>query len=99
MKIRTEGVIPCPANEARVGNVYPIKGGRGVRDGHMQVLIAITEPKGKYETRGPMALLLVIDKEGSPRGVNSYGIHYVNELCPIAFVDGLDELEFSMRSL
>ncbi len=100
MRINTGGVIPGPVDEARVGNVYPVKGGRGLRDGHMQVLIAITDPNSdKFSSQGRMALLLVIDKDGSPRGVNSYGIHYINDLCPIAFVDGLDELEFNMRSL
>lgn len=97
MKISIEVGEFGPFEPARVGNVYPIKGGRGLRDGHMQVLVAITEPKEQWQ--GPAALMLVIDKEGKPRGVNSYGIHYINELCPIAFVEGLEEMNLTMRSL
>jgi hypothetical protein len=97
MKIDIQTGNIGPWERARVGNVYPIKGGRGLRDGHMQVLIAITEPTERWQ--GPAALLLVIDKEGNPRGVNSYGLHAIEDLQPIAFVDGLDQLTLTMRSL
>lgn len=93
--IQTTEFGPCEA--ARVGNVYPVKGGRGLRHGHMQVLIAITEPADCYN--GRQGLLLVITKDGKPVGVNSYGIHYIEDLCPIAFVEGLDDLTLIMRSL
>lgn len=85
-----------PAQEPLIGNVYSVKGGRGLRYGHMQVLFHITDPK---DYRGPMALLVVIDKDGQPIGVNSYGLHYIQEQQPIAFVDGLEAMEFTMRSL
>lgn len=97
MKINIEVGDFGPYDPARVGNVYPIKGGRGLRDGHMQVLIAITKPKENWN--GPAGLLLVIDKEGNPQGVNSYGMHAVENMQPIAFVDGLDALNLTMRSL
>lgn len=97
MKINIElSSSPSPAQEPLVGNVYPVKGGRGLRYGHMQVLFHITDPK---DHRGQMALLVVIDREGNPIGVNSYGLHYVEDLQPIAFVDGLEAMEFTMRSL
>lgn len=86
-----------PYEPARVGNVYPIKGGRGLRDGHMQILLAITEPKEAW--RGPSALMIVIDKGGNPVGVNSYGLSSVDDWQPIAFVEGLDEINLTMRSL
>lgn len=86
-----------PYEPARVGNVYPIKGGRGLRYGHMQILLAITEPKEQWQ--GPSALMLVVDKGGSPVGVNSYSLHYVNDLQPIAFVDGLESMNLTMRAL
>jgi hypothetical protein len=85
-----------PGQEPLVGNVYPVKGGRGLRYGHMHVLFHITD---SADHRGQMCLLIVIDKDGSPIGVNSYGLHYIEELQPIAFVDGLDAMEFTMRSL
>lgn len=85
-----------PYDPARVGNVYPVKGGRGLKNGHLQILMAITEPR---EYHGQAALMLVVTKDGKPVGVNSYGLSYVEELCPIAFCDGLDELTLVMRSL
>ena len=97
MKINIEVGNFGPYEPARIGNVYPIKGGRGLRDGHMQILIAITEPSERWQ--GAAGLLLVIDKEGKPRGVNSYGMHALEDLQPIAFVDGLEELNLTMRSL
>lgn len=86
-----------PYDPARIGNVYPIRGGRGLRDGHMQVLLAVTTPKESWH--GPAALMLVIDKAGNPVGVNSYGLHAVENWQPIAFVDGLDQMNLTMRSL
>lgn len=97
MKINVEVGDFGPFDQARVGNVYPIRGGRGLRDGNMQVLIAITTPKESYQ--GAAALLLVIDKQGNPVGVNSYGLHSIEAMQPIAFVDGLDALSLTMRSL
>lgn len=96
MKINIEVGNFGPYDPARVGNVYPIKGGRGLRDGHMQVLIAITKP---HEYRGTAGLMIVVNKEGEPVGVNSYGMHYIEDLQPIAFVEGLDEMMLTMRSL
>lgn len=74
-----------------VGNVYPISGGYGRKAGHAMVLLAIT--------KNGAALMLVIDKEGDPIGVTSYGIHAIEERAPIAFVRGLDEMAFSMEPL
>lgn len=98
MKINIEVGDFGPYEPARVGNVYPIKGGRGLRYGHMQILIAITECL-EPGYRGPAGLLLVVDKGGKPIGVNSYAMHYVDELQPIAFVDGIEEMSLTMRSL
>lgn len=96
MKIDIQTTEFGPFDPARVGNVYPIKGGRGLKLGHLQILIAITEPRDYY---GASALMLVITKEGKPVGVNSYGMHYIEELCPIAFVEGLEDMTLIMRSL
>lgn len=97
MKINIElNTQPSPANEPLVGNVYPVRGGRGLRYGHMNVLFHIVDA---IDCRGKVGLLVVIDKEGNPIGVNSYGMHYIEELQPIAFVDGLEAMEFTLRSL
>lgn len=85
-----------PYEPVRVGNVYSVKGGRGSRLKHMFVLFAITEEM-PYE--GSRCLMLTIDKDGNPVGVTQYAMHYVNDLSPIAFVDGLEDLTFVMRSL
>ena len=78
-------------SQATVGNVYAISGGYGRKAGHCMVLLAITEQGS--------ALMLVIDKAGAPVGVTSYGIHAIEERCPIAFVHGLDEMSFDMRPI
>lgn len=74
-----------------VGNVYAISGGYGRKAGHSMVLIAITKSSA--------ALLLVIDKDGEPVGVTSYGVHAIEERAPIAFVPGIDGLSFTMEPL
>lgn len=74
-----------------VGNVYSISGGYGRKAGHAMILLAITDKQS--------ALLLVIDKEGNPVGVTSYGVHAIEERAPIAFVRGLDEMVFQMEAL
>ena len=74
-----------------VGNVYACGGGYGRKMGHVMVLIAIT--------KNCTALLLVIDKDGEPVGVTSYGLHAIEERAPIAFVRGLEELSLMMEPL
>lgn len=80
----------------RIGNVYPVKGGRGMSRGHMNVMIAITE---RTEFNGVSCLFLTINKQGKPVGVTTYAWHYVEDLQPIAFVEGLEDLNLDMRSL
>lgn len=74
-----------------LGNVYPINGGWGRKAGHVMVLIAIT--------KNSCCLMLVIDRDGEPTGVTSYGLHAIEERAPIAFVPGLDGLSFTMEPL
>lgn len=74
-----------------VGNVYAIGGGYGRRAGHSMVLLAVTSQQS--------ALLLVIDKDGNPVGVTSYGVHAIEERAPIAFVRGLEDLNLTMEPL
>jgi hypothetical protein len=95
IEIQTENVGPY--TPTRVGNVYAVRGGRGMRYGHMQILIAITEPRESYQS--PMGLMLVITKDGKPAGVSSYGMHYIDELQAIAFVEGIEDMTLIMRSI
>lgn len=89
MKINVSEV---PAfSQPSVGNVYGISGGYGRKAGHCMVLLAITE-KG-------YALMLVIDKEGNPVGVTSYGLHAIEDRAPIGFVRGLDTLDLTMEPI
>lgn len=85
-----------PSAPVRVGNVYPVKGGRGLKNGHMQVMIALTEGN---QWQGQTCLFLVITKEGKPVGVNSYALHYVENLMPIGFVAGLDDMSLEITSI
>lgn len=97
MKINIETGDFGPYEPARIGNVYPVRGGRGLRDGHMMVLIAITNPPEQW--RGPSGLMLVINKNGEATGITNYGMSRVEELQPIAFVEGLEDITLTMRSL
>lgn len=101
MKVTIATSITVPSGCARVGNVYPVKGGRGLRHGHMMVLIAVTKANDCQcrDHRAETGLMLTIDKDGNPVGVTQYGMHYLDEQSPIAFVEGLDNIELTMRSL
>lgn len=89
MKINIETSITY--QNGCVGNVYSIRGGSGARLGHMQVLIAITKAND--------GLFIVINSDGDLIGVNKYGMHVVNDWAPVAFVNGIADLELVMVSL
>lgn len=91
MQISIETNEFTAGDPVRIGNVYAVKGGRGIREKHMQILIAITNDN--------LCLFLQVNKDGDPVGVNKYGLHYVEDMQPIAFVEGLEELTLVMRSL
>ena len=55
------------------------------------IIDAITEKQS--------ALMLVIDKDGNPVGVTSYGLHAIEERAPVAFVPGLDRMDLTMEPL
>jgi hypothetical protein len=90
MKFVIDTLTPCPS-ETRVGNVYHVKGGYGTRAGHLMVLMAITEDNS--------CLMMVTTKHGQPVGITNYGLHHLDERMPIAFCEGLETLEFRIRSL
>jgi hypothetical protein len=97
MKINIQTDNFSALEPSRVGNVYPMRGGKAAKLGYLMVLIAITEPKQSWQ--GSNGLMLCIDKDGDPQGVTSYGMTHIDELAPIAFVDGLDDITLMMRSL
>lgn len=100
MRIHIETTCEDKIGEPVVGNVYPMRGGRSGKYGHVMILLAITEPiPERYDSIGRQALMLVVDTEGRPRGVTNYGIHYFEGKCPIAFVDGINDIDLTMRSL
>ena len=80
-----------PMAPVRVGNVYPCRGGRLLRDGCTFVLMHITSQR--------MGLLLTVSREGEPIGVSQYGMHCIEEWTPIAFVEGLENLSLVMTSI
>jgi hypothetical protein len=96
MKIHIELTSQFDLEPLRIGNVYPVKGGYGTRDGHMMICIAITKPRPVV---GCFALMLIVDREGEPVNVTKYGTHVFEDRMPIAFVEGLEGLEFRMTSL
>lgn len=99
MKVNLELDSPVSTFECGVGNVYHVRGGRGLRDGHLNIIIAITEPKDRFACQGRMALCLTIDKDRDPRGVTSYGAHYFEDKMPIAFCEGVQDINLVVRSL
>ena len=96
MRIEITSDVGSSINDPIVGNVYQVRGGRGASKGHMMVILAITEPE---PCSGQKVLMMMVNKQGDPVGVTSYGLNYVRDLTPIAFVDGLDEMNLQMRSL
>lgn len=90
MKIDIQNVN-TPINEVRIGNVYPIAGGWGRKNGHLMVLLAITDQR--------TCLFVVVNKEGEPVDVTKYLYSVIEERCPIAYVDGIDTATLMMRGL
>jgi len=83
-----------PKQRVRVGNVYKMRGGRAAAHGDMKVLIAV---RGSVHDRNSQCLFLVISQGGEPMGVTNYGLHYVQDLYPVGFVEGLENLTLKMR--
>jgi hypothetical protein len=88
------GVLPA-SPDVRVGNVYPKRGGRVGKGTHF-LLMAMSPCHPIY---GVTCLFFNIDNDGNPVGVTQYGLHYVETMEPVAFVDGLEDLDLTMRPI
>ena len=97
MRVHVETDTPVSEEPVKPGNVYHVRGGRGLRDGHMNIVLAVTEPTDRYN--GRMALCLTVTRDGKPVGTTSYGVHYFEDKMPIAFCDGLEDIDLTVRSL
>jgi hypothetical protein len=96
MKVHIETENYTPDVALRVGNVYPVRGGSGLKNGHMMICIAITEAKPCV---GSGALMLVIDRQGNPVNVDKYGVHVFEDRAPIAFAKGVEDIELFIQSI
>lgn len=43
--------------------------------------------------------MLTVNREGEPVGVTSYALSYIDDLSPIAFVEGIEDIDLTMRSI
>jgi hypothetical protein len=84
--------LPKDVGEVQVGNVYQVRGGKGSKYGYMTIIIAMYDDD--Y-----MCACITIDKEGAIVGASTYAKHYFSEKMPIAFVDGIDGIDLTLRSL
>lgn len=99
MKIDIQTSVPLPQGpEDMVGNVYPVRGGFGARNGHFHVIIsAYNKVQGCCKYQGYVTV--TVDAEGDIVGGNSYAQHYFDNKLPVARVDGLEDLHLTMRSI
>ncbi len=89
----------CPdvkfCDELKVGNVYPCRGGRPLRYGHLWVVASIAAGNCGKDT----VVLLQVNRNGEICGAETYGSHYFEDKTPIAFVEGLEDVNLTMRGL
>lgn len=99
MKVDIQTDLPMPQMpQDMVGNVYPVRGGFGARNGHVHVIIAhYDKVAGGCRYQGYCTV--TVDCDGEIVGANSYAEHYFNSKIPMARVDGLDEVSLVMRSI
>lgn len=99
MKIDIATNVPIPqSGPDMVGNVYPVRGGFGARNGHMHVIIAHYD-KVQGGCRYAGYCTVTVDCDGEIVGANNYACHYFDDKVPMAKVEGLEEVSLVMRSL
>jgi len=104
MRIHIETETQGSLVEPKVGNVYPRRGGRSMKNGEMMILMHITDPSKIYCDKhayppGRSCLMLIIDRNGQPCGVDSYAYHYLEDKCPVAFCEGIEDIDLTLRSV
>jgi hypothetical protein len=97
VKIDIQTDVPINDGCPKIGNVYPVRGGRAMRYGCVYVVVAIRQPMDDYD--GCSVICLMVNRDGAIVGSANYAMQYFAEKAPIAFVDGLEELHLTMRSL
>lgn len=81
-----------------VGNVYPVRGGFGARNGHMHIIIAAYDKVvGCCRYNG--CATITVDRDGDIVGGNNCALHYFDSEVPMARCDGLDQIQLVIRSL
>lgn len=78
--------------EPRIGDMYPVRGGSGLRYGHLHVLVSINE-------RTRMCYFLTVNSQGEIVGTYSLGTHVIEDRVPVARVEGFESMQLTMRSL
>lgn len=96
MRINVSGEM-IPPSATRVGDVFPVRGGRGMKLGHYHVVIAFKEPQDKYDSRS--VVTLTINREGDVVGAGSYRDDYFDDKSLVGRVEGLDEVDLTLRSV
>lgn len=97
MKLDIQTDVPISDGSPKIGNVYPVRGGRAMRYGCMYVVVAIRPAMDDYDACN--VICLMVNRDGAIVGAANYALHYFAEKAPIAFVEGLEELHLTMRSI
>lgn len=87
MRFEIDTEIKSCIQSPTVGNVYNVRGGSGAKYGYMMIIVSIV---------GTTVTVLTINKDGDIVSGSNYGMHYFEDKCPIAYCDGLEELNFKI---
>ena len=90
MKFNIDRVLVDKMPSPVVGNVYSVRGGKGAKHGHMNIIISITEG---------IATVLSVTPDGDIVGASNYCANYFADKCPIAFCKAIETLSFDITTL
>jgi hypothetical protein len=92
--------VQTSSNEIKVGNVYAVWTEQLAALNYVFVVIAITPYKQDQHNPANNAsklCCLEIGKDGDVRGVTVYDCSHFRRQTPIGFVEGIENITFSMR--